>query len=122
MQEGFHLLFEARADTAHLRFGNAAGSAQRLHQAADLPGVGAAGVGLHHHGIEGLDAPAARLKPVREKAALAQFGDGQAEIAHLGQPLAVPSVGGALIRAALMTRGPRGAITGNGHGLCSIWW
>ncbi len=47
-----------------------------------------------------------------KKIALAQFGDGQAEIAYLGgeQPLAVAvAVGGALVRAALMARGPNGS-------------
>jgi len=105
-------------------------------------------VGLHHHGVEGLVDPAARLEPVREEAALPQLGDSQAEIAHLS---------GALIRAALMARGTNGrgdlrlqqiletpahdlrdqgasggalhelsqlggATMGEGHGLCSVWW
>jgi hypothetical protein len=49
-------------------------------------------------------APAAWFEPVGEKAALAQLGDGQGEIAHLGgeKPLAVAiAMGGALIGAAL---------------------
>ena len=100
------------ADAAHLRFGDAAGPAQRLHQGVDLPGGDAAGVGLHHHGVKSFVDPATRLEPVREEAALPQLGDGQAEIAHLGgqQPLAVAiAVGGALIRAALMARGTNGS-------------
>jgi len=67
------------------------------------------GVGLHHHGVERLVNPAARLEPDGEEAALPQLGDGQTEIAHLGggQMLAVAvavavAVGGALIRTALM--------------------
>ena len=110
-QKGFHLLVKALADAAHLRFGDAAGPAQGLHQGVDLPRGDAAGVGLHHHGVEGLVDPAARLEPVGEEAALPQFGDSQAEIAHLGgeQPLAVAvAVRGALIRAALMARGTYG--------------
>jgi hypothetical protein len=66
-------------------------------------------IGLHHHGVEDLVDPAARLEPVGEEAALPQFGDGQGEIAHLGgeQPLAVAvAVGRALIGAALMELGP----------------
>ena len=35
-EKGFHLLIEALADAAHLRFGDAAGPAQRLHQGIDL--------------------------------------------------------------------------------------
>ena len=72
----------------------------------------AAGVGLHHHGVKSFVEPAARLEPVGKEAALTQFGDSQAEIAHLGgeQPLAVAvAVGGALIRAALMARGTNGS-------------
>jgi len=53
-QKGFHLLIEPLADTAHLRFGDAAGPAQRLHQGIDLLGGDPAGVGLHHHGVERL--------------------------------------------------------------------
>ena len=71
-------------------------------------GGDAARVGIHHHGVEGLVDPAARLEPVGEEAALPQFGDGQGEIAHLGgeQPLAVAvAVGRALIGAALMELG-----------------
>ena len=66
-QERLDLLIEALADPAHLRFGDAAGE------------------GLHHHGIEGLVDPAARFEPVGEEAALAQLGDGQREVAHLGR-------------------------------------
>ena len=69
------------------------------------------GAGLHHHGLEGLVNPAARLEPVREEAALAQFGNGQSGIAHLGdeQPLAVAvAMCRALISAAPMARGTNG--------------
>ena len=55
---------------------------------------------------------AAWLEPVGEEAALPQFWDGQAEVAHLGgeQSLAVAvAVGGALIRAAFMARGSNGS-------------
>jgi len=110
-QKGFHLLVKALADAAHLRFGDAAGPAQGLHQGVDHPRGDAAGGGLHHHGVEGLVDPATRLEPVGEEAALPQVGDSQAENAHLGgkQPLAVAvAVGGALIRAALMARGTNG--------------
>jgi len=74
-QEGFHLLIKALTDAAHLRFGDAAGSAQRLDQ--------------------GFVDPAARFEPVGEEAALPEFGDGQGEVAH----------GGALIRTAFMELG-----------------
>jgi hypothetical protein len=104
-QKGFHLHTCAMADATYLRFGDPAGAAQGLHQGVDLPGGDTAGVGLHHHGIKGLIDSAAWLKPIWEEAALPQFWDGQAEIAHLGgeQPLAVAvAVGGPLIRAAFM--------------------
>ena len=55
---------------------------------------------------------AARLEPVGKEAALAEFGDGQAEVTHLGgeQPLAVAiAVGGSLIRAAFMASGSNGS-------------
>ena len=61
------------ADPAHLRFGDAAGAAQGLHQGINLPGGDAAGVGLHHHGVESLVDPAAWLEPVGEEAALPQL-------------------------------------------------
>ena len=96
------------ADAAYLRFGDAAGPAQRLHQGVDLAGGDPAGVGLHDDGVEGLIDPTAGFEPVGEEAALPEFGDGQGEIAHLGgeQPLPVAvAVGGALIRAALMELG-----------------
>jgi hypothetical protein len=114
-QKGFHLLVQPLADAAHLRFGDAAGSAQRLHQGVDLAGGDAAGVGLHHLGVESLVDPAAGFEPVGEEAALPQFGDGQGEIAHLGgeQPLPVAvAVDGALIGAPLMELG-----TGQGRNL-----
>lgn len=47
-----------------------------------------------------------------KEAALPQFWDGQAEVAHLGsaQPLAVAiEVGGALISSAFMARGSNGS-------------
>ena len=91
LQEGFHLLIEALADAAHLRFGDAAGSAQRLDQGVDLAGGDPAGVGLHHYGVERFVDPAVEFEPVGEVAALPQPGDGQGEVTHLGgeQPLAV---------------------------------
>ena len=82
------------ADAAYLRFGDAAG------------------VGLHHHGVESLVDPAAWLEPIWKEAALSQFWDGQADVAYLGgeQTLAVTvAVGGPLIRAAFMTRGSNGS-------------
>ncbi len=66
-QEGFDLLVEALADAAHLRFGDAARPAQHLHQGIDLPGRYAAGVGLHHHGVERLVDQAAWLQPAGKK-------------------------------------------------------
>jgi len=96
------------ADAAHLGFGDAAGPAQRLDQGIDLAGGDAAGIGLHHHGVEGLVDPPAWLEPVGEEAALAQLGDGEGEVANLGgeHPLAVAvAMGGALIGAALVELG-----------------
>jgi hypothetical protein len=61
------------ADAAYLRFGDAASAAQRLHQGNNLPGGNAAGVGLHHHGIEGLVHLAAWLEPIGKEAALPQL-------------------------------------------------
>ncbi len=104
-QEGFHLLVQALADASDLGFGEAARPAQRLHQSVDLAGGDFTGIGLHHHGIEGLVDAAAWLEPVWEEAALAQFGDGEGEVAHLGgeNPLAVAvAVRGAFIRPAFM--------------------
>ena len=72
------------ADAAYLRFGDAAGAAQRLHQGINLAGGDTIGVGLHHHGIEGLVHPAAWLEPSGKKGSLPQFWDGQAEVAPLG--------------------------------------
>jgi hypothetical protein len=108
-QEGLHLLIETLADAADLRFGDAAGPAQRFHQGVDLPGGDATGVGLHHHGVKGLVDPAAGLEPAGEEAAaLPQPGNGQGEVAHLAgeQPLPVAvAMGGALIGAALVELG-----------------
>ena len=112
-QKGFHLLVQALADAAHLRFGDAARPALRLDQGVDLAGGDPTGVGLHHHGVEGLVDPAAWLEPVREEAALAQLllrrslrlGDGEGEVAHLGgeHSLAVAvAMGGTVIRPAFM--------------------
>ena len=89
-QKRFDLLIEALADPAHFRFG------------------AAAGVGLHHHGVEVLVDPSAGLQLVGEEAALAQLWDGQGEVTHLGgeQPPAVDvAVGGALIGATLVELG-----------------
>ncbi len=87
-------------------------SAQRLDQGVDLAGGDTAGVGLHHHGVEGLVEPAAWLEPVGEEAALSQPGNGQGEVTHLGgeQPLAVAvAVGGPFVRAALVDLGANGS-------------
>jgi hypothetical protein len=54
-QKGFHMHTCALAYAAHLRFGDAAG------------------VGLHHHGVESLVDPAAWLEPVGKEAALSQL-------------------------------------------------
>lgn len=83
-QKGFHLFIKALADAAHLGFGDAVRTAQRLHQSIDLPGGDPTGVGLHSHGVEGLVYPPAWLEPVEEEAALAQLGEGEGEVAHLG--------------------------------------
>ena len=99
---------------ADLRFGDAAGPAQRFHQSVHLPGGDATGVGLHHHGVERLVDPAASFQPAGEEAALPQFWDGQGEVAHLAdeQPLPVAvAMGGALIGAALIKLGAGGAET-----------
>jgi hypothetical protein len=69
------------------------------------------GVGLHHHGVEGLVDPAARLKPVGEGAALPKFEDGEGEVTHLGgqHPFALAiAVRGAFIGPALMELGADG--------------
>lgn len=75
------------APVTHHRFGDAAGSAQRLH------------LGV---------APAAWLQPVRGKAALPESEDWQGKVADLGgeqpQPIDV-AVGEALVRAALKAMG-----------------
>jgi hypothetical protein len=113
----------APGSAAHLRFGDAAGPAQRLHQGVDLAGGDAPRVSLHHHGIEGLVHPTAWLQPVGEEAALPELllrrslrlGDGQGEVTNLGgeQPLPVAvAMGRALIGAALMELG-----TGQGRNL-----
>jgi hypothetical protein len=69
VQDRFYLLIEALVDAAHLRFGDAAGVAQRIN----LPRGNADGAGLHHHGLESLVHPAAKLEPVGEEAALPQL-------------------------------------------------
>jgi hypothetical protein len=112
LQEGFHLLIEPLADAAHLRFRDAAGPAQRLHQRVDLAGGDPAGVGLHDDGVERLIDPAAGFEPVGKEAALPEFGDGQGEVTHLGgeHPLAVAvAVGGPIVRAALVELGTNGS-------------
>jgi hypothetical protein len=107
-EKSFHLLIEALADATHLRFGDAAVAAQCLNQGIDFAGGDAAGVRLHHHGVEGLVDPAAGLQPVGEEAALPQFGDGQGQVPHLGREQAsavAVAVGGALIGATLVELG-----------------
>lgn len=104
------LLTCALADPAHHVLADAARPAQH----DDLPGGHAACVGLHHYGVEGLVDTAAWLGSPGEEAALAQPGNGQGEVTHLGgeQPLAGSvAVGRALIRAA-----------DKDHALCSVWW
>ncbi len=105
-QKGLHLLIEPLADAAHLRFGDAARPAQRLDKGFDLAGRDVAGVGLHHHGVEGLVEPPTRLSPDGKEAALPEFGVGAGEIAHLGgeQPFAIAiSMARSHTRAAFMT-------------------
>ena len=78
------------------------------------------GVSLHHHGVEGLVDPAARLEPVREEAALPELllgrslrlVDGPGQVSHLGgvHPLAVAvAVVGTFVRAALVELGANGS-------------
>jgi hypothetical protein len=57
------MLVKALADAAHLRFGEAAGPADGLHQGVVLTGRDASNEGRYHHGEEGLDDPAARRWP-----------------------------------------------------------
>jgi hypothetical protein len=83
-QKGFHLLVEPLANAARLRFGDATGAAQGLHQGINLPGGNAAGVGLHHHDVKSPVDPAAWLEPVGKEATLTQFWDRQADVAYLG--------------------------------------
>ena len=54
-QKGFDLLIKVLSDAANFRFGDAAG------------------LGLHHHGVERLVDPAAWLQPVGKEAALPQL-------------------------------------------------
>lgn len=73
---------------ALLRFEEAAGNVERFHCRFDLAGGDSVGAGLHHHGLEGLVDPAARLEPAGEEAALLQFGNSQGEIRLLGDEYA----------------------------------
>ena len=61
-QEAFTCTPVPLADAAYLRFGDAAGAAQRLHQGVDLADGDTACLGLHHHGVESLVDPASRLE------------------------------------------------------------
>jgi len=60
-QKGFDLLIKVLSAAANFRFGDAAVGPQVLHQGIHLAGGDAAGVGLHHHGVERFVDPAAGL-------------------------------------------------------------
>ena len=72
-QEAFTCTPVPLADAAYLRFGDAAGAAQRLHQGVDLAGGDTTCLGLHHHGVESLVDPASRLEPIWKEAVLPQL-------------------------------------------------
>ena len=90
VQEGLHLLVDVLADAAHLRLGDAALGAQGGHQSIDLSGRDPADVGLHDHGVEGLVHPATGLQDRGQEAPLAEFGDQQVDVTHLGGQAAGP--------------------------------
>ena len=120
-QKGFHLHIEALADPAHLRFGDAAGAAQGLDQGVDFPGGDAAGVGLHHHGVESLVDPAAWFEPVCLPHPAGQAAGGQAKpLGHgiAGEALLQPELHG--LRHLLRCEpAPRLSWVGNRW---TVWW
>ena len=80
VQEGLHLGIEALADAAHLRFGNAALTAQRHHKFIHLAGGDAGDVGLHHHRPQGTVHPPAGFQKRGEEAARAEAWDAQLDV------------------------------------------
>ena len=78
-------LVEPGADPRHLRLGDPRVDTQRGDQVIDRAGRHAGDVGLHHHRVQRLVDPPARLEDRREERALAQLGDAQLDIAGLGR-------------------------------------
>ena len=80
--------------------------AERVDQVVDRAGRHPVDVGLHHHRVQGLVDPPARLEDRREERALAQLRDAQLDVTGLGRqqprpgPVAVGDPGvGALVAA-----------------------
>ncbi len=100
-------LVEARTDAADLGFLDPGADAQGGDELVDTARRDPADIGLHHHGVEGLVDPAPGLEDRGEEAALAQFGDGELDVAGLGRDKAdpVPVALGHPIFAALIGPG-----------------
>ncbi len=112
-QKSLHLGVQPLADAAHLRFGDAALTAQRGHQLVHLAGGDAGDVGLHHHGPQGPIHPAAGFQQRGEEAARAEAWDAQLDVAgRCGQQAitaavaVAPPLGGALM--AIGSKGSSG--------------
>lgn len=89
-QECLHLLVDVLTDTAHLGLGDAALGTQRRYQGIDLAGGDATDVGLHDYRVQGLIDPATGLQDRGQEAPLAEFGDQQVDVTHLGGQAAGP--------------------------------
>ena len=80
LQEGLHLGVEALADAAHLRFGDAALTAQRHHQLVHLACGDSGDVGLHHHRPQGPVDPPAGFQQRWEEAPRPEAWDAQLDV------------------------------------------
>ncbi len=76
-------LVESGTDPRHLGFGDAGLHTHRLDQVVDRTGRDTVHVGLHHHRVQGLIDPPARLEDRREERALAQLRDSQFHVTGL---------------------------------------
>ena len=82
--EGADGLIEPGADPGHLGLLDPRRSPKGVDQVVNGPGGDPVDVGLHHHRVQRLVDPSARLQDRREEAALAQLRDPQLDITSLG--------------------------------------
>ena len=77
-------LVEPAADAGHLGLLDPRRAPEGVDQVVHGAGRHAVDVGLHHHRVQRLVDPSARLQDGREEAALAQLGDAQLDVTGLG--------------------------------------